>query len=131
MTVTQRKIPSLIAARQDFQGSNMNGVHYPDGCPRIDMGWGVDSDASESDVRVPEGSRYVIWSYQTPIAWIDPDGFAVIPARTYSRTTNRHQSIVHSALRHDADAQEIATMLTELDRAAEQAVIASLTGVAA
>lgn len=35
---------------------------------------------------------YVVWSYNTPIAYVRNDGVVVIPDVKYSRTTSRQQS---------------------------------------
>ncbi|WKW85550.1 hypothetical protein SEA_REYNAULD_98 [Rhodococcus phage Reynauld] len=35
---------------------------------------------------------YVVWSYNTPIAWTDTDGALVVPDIRYSMTTTRHQT---------------------------------------
>lgn len=45
------------------------------------------------------GISYVVWSYDTPIAWVRKDtGEAVIPSTRYSRTTSKHQGIVATYL---------------------------------
>jgi hypothetical protein len=42
--------------------------------------------------------RYTVYSYATPIAWVDADGKATVPDAYYSRTTSRHQGIAREAL---------------------------------
>lgn len=42
-------------------------------------------------------SRYVIYSYRTPIAWVTADGTKVLPDVGYSRTTSQHQYMVANA----------------------------------
>jgi hypothetical protein len=37
------------------------------------------------------GITYVVWSYDTPIAWVRKDGTVVEPDVRYSRTTSKHQ----------------------------------------
>lgn len=44
-------------------------------------------------------ASYIVWSYDTPIAWYGARGW-VVPAVKYSRTTTRHQSAVEHALRN-------------------------------
>lgn len=41
---------------------------------------------------------YVVYSYNTPIAWWTPETGWVIPDVKYSPTTSRHQSIVRLAV---------------------------------
>lgn len=41
---------------------------------------------------------YVIFSYQTPIAWHDTEAGWIIPAVKYSNTTGRHQGAVRVAV---------------------------------
>lgn len=46
-----------------------------------------------------EHVTYVVFSYQTPIAWFDNDANAwIVPEHTYSVTTTRHQFAVSYAL---------------------------------
>lgn len=42
---------------------------------------------------------YVVWSYETPIAWVDESGQWFVPDVMYSATTNGQQSAVLAALR--------------------------------
>lgn len=53
---------------------------------------------------LPEGywgavmrARYVVWSYWTPIAWVNQDGTKTVPDVGYSATTGQHQMAVMSA----------------------------------
>lgn len=41
-------------------------------------------------------AQFVIYSYQTPIAWKTVDGEWVVPNVRYSRTTTRHQSYLYA-----------------------------------
>lgn len=44
-------------------------------------------------------ATYVVYSYATPIAWVDFWGEVVIPAETYSRTTScRHQPVARRGM---------------------------------
>jgi len=43
------------------------------------------------------GSRYVVWSYDTPIAWVRQDGTNVVPNVGYSPTTGQHQAMARTA----------------------------------
>lgn len=48
---------------------------------------------------------YVVWSYGTPIAWHDEDGWHV-PATSYSVTTSQHQGTVRRAIPRGMRADE-------------------------
>lgn len=41
---------------------------------------------------------YAVWSYDTPIAWENPDGTWTVPDVKYSVTTSRHQSKIAAAV---------------------------------
>lgn len=41
---------------------------------------------------------YVVFSYDTPIAWWTPTGLWTVPEIKYSQTTGRHQSRVRQAV---------------------------------
>ena len=41
------------------------------------------------------GIAYVVWSYQTPIAWVRKDGKITRPNVRYSRTTSKHQGTLY------------------------------------
>lgn len=42
-------------------------------------------------------ARYVVYSYDTPIAWVTQDGERVVPDIGYSLTTSEHQLAVKQA----------------------------------
>lgn len=44
---------------------------------------------------------YTVFSYHTPIAWLDSDGNWTVPAVTYSMTTSQHQSKLRAALTYN------------------------------
>lgn len=41
-------------------------------------------------------ARYVVWSYDTPIAWVTGGGNLVQPPVTYSLTTTKHQGLLYA-----------------------------------
>lgn len=49
-------------------------------------------DAYRSDRESP-GISYVVYSYNTPIAWVRVDGRTIVPDVGYSVTTTRHQRL--------------------------------------
>lgn len=42
-------------------------------------------------------AQYVVWSFATPIGWVNDDGTATVPDVGYSDTTGQHQYIVKAA----------------------------------
>lgn len=46
-------------------------------------------------------AKYVVYSYRTPIAWIDAAGAAHVPDVGYSPTTSQHQYLAADALSVD------------------------------
>ena len=44
---------------------------------------------------VDDGPIYVVYSYQTPIAWVTKSGTEVHPPVRYSVTTSKHQGKLH------------------------------------
>lgn len=83
----------LVGAPEDFNSprATFRGRTHLDGC-----GWLPEGEAAllrgvEDDI------EFVIYSYETPIAW-RVKGEWVIPEVTYSITTTRHQSLVRTAV---------------------------------
>lgn len=84
-----RDIPKKVAKLEDFDGNSVRGVYFEGGVKHpIHRG--------QAEVGPPAGSIYIVWSYLTPIAWIDGLGKAVRPAQKFSRTTTRHQSTLYT-----------------------------------
>ena len=86
-------IREIIRSLTPFHGSAMTGVRYSDNYPSLST-WGSLSDtwAVQFDVdRRDVGIDYVVFSYDTPIAWHLANGDWVRPNRKYSVTTSKHQ----------------------------------------
>lgn len=91
-----RDIRGHLARREAFTGNSMSARR---GDPWINPGrlapvWAAHLRADEND----PGVEYVVFSYDTPIAWVRRDGVAVIPLVRYSRTTSRHQNLARTEL---------------------------------
>lgn len=43
-------------------------------------------------------ATYTVYSYDTPIAWLTPDGVWIVPDVKYSVTTSAHQSKIATAI---------------------------------
>jgi hypothetical protein len=68
-----RSIPSLLSARQPFEGNSMSA-------------------------RLDGEGNYIIFSYATEIARVDAYGDKTFNDHKYSTTTSRHQNLVHANL---------------------------------
>lgn len=87
MRIANRDCGTLVARREPFTGSNLRGG------PRgtftslglLPLHW--------RDVFYENAPDYVVWSYDTPIAWHGRHGWTVPPVK-YSQTTIRHKQHV-------------------------------------
>lgn len=81
----------LLSSRSPFRSHGAMRAHAyaPRGTGRLPAEW---VDVYRSDCENP-GISYVVYSYQTPIAWLRNDGRTVIPDVGYSVTTTRHQGL--------------------------------------
>ena len=86
-----------INNRINFIGSNFYGViQSPDHKPIDFRNYGYLDTLLIAELNKDEPS-FIIYSYNTPIAWFGKVGW-VIPSVKYSSTTSRHQSIVRRAI---------------------------------
>ena len=99
--VTYGTVEWSIIARENFHtsGDNFVGISYADK-PRHDIDSDnhkkADAERAQRDAEI--GLVYVIWSYNTPIAWINAKGETYLVESKYSATTSRQQGIVRRAL---------------------------------
>jgi hypothetical protein len=90
-----------IKAMQEFRTTSVrdrDSVLF--GVPRLSGGFW----RSDAFGRLPEQywtavarAQYVVWSYATPIGWVNDDGTTTVPDVGYSLTTGQHQMIVKYA----------------------------------
>ena len=71
---------------KDVTGSAMSAVWLPD---RIERG----QFPADRELPRPDEVEYVVYSYETPIAWLLKDGTVIVPNVRYSNTTTNHQSL--------------------------------------
>lgn len=83
----------LIQGREEFKGSNMEGVK---GAPSS-HGWLSGTQFSKQLEEVANTTDYHVKSYNTPIA-VHHEGGWTYPDVSHSATTGRHQSIVRKAI---------------------------------
>lgn len=88
-TVRDADVP--MRKQQDFRASALSGnnrvldgVHYAPTLGRL-------PDEYRASAMT---ARYVVFSYETPIAWVDATGAWVQPPTRYSVTTSKHQGVV-------------------------------------
>jgi hypothetical protein len=87
------KAGALIQGREEFKGSNMQGVK---GAPSS-HGWLSGTQFSKQLADVANTTDYHIKSYNTPIA-VHHEGGWLYPDVSHSPSTGRHQSIVRQAI---------------------------------
>jgi len=87
------KAGPLIQGREEFKGSNMQGVK---GAPSS-HGWLSKTQFSEQMANVANTTDYHVMSYGTPIA-VHHEGGWMYPDVSHSPSTGKHQSIVRRAI---------------------------------
>ena len=87
------KAGSLIQGREEFKGSNMEGVK---GAPSS-HGWLSGTQFSKQLEEVANTTDYHVKSYNTPIA-VHHEGGWTYPDVSHSSSTGKHQSIVRRAI---------------------------------
>jgi len=72
-----------------FRSANsaLSAVYGCRGTGKLDHGYKADA----------ESAGYVVYSYETPIAWVRQDGTRVMPSARYSQVTAQHKGIVREA----------------------------------
>lgn len=86
-----RNVGESIAAREEFQGSNLKGS-------KNRTGTFGSLPKQHQDTFVEHNPDYVVHSYQTPIAWHSETHGWHVPDTKYSSTTSRQQNVVRRAL---------------------------------
>lgn len=98
----RKAIQTGVDTLAPFSRGNVSGENSKS----LTHGFGVGELPEEYKAKFIDGVQrgpivYVVYSYRTPIAWLErTNGYAdkwVIPAVTYSNTTMHHQSIVRTA----------------------------------
>lgn len=90
-------IAKALAARQPFAVTNFMATNEPtewDTMGQLPSSFRWELESHLTDHRI----TYVVYSYQTPIAWVIDGSQVVIPRVTYSLTTGRHQALVREHL---------------------------------
>lgn len=86
---------AIIGQHRSFTAASMTGLPLTYGLPNQ----GELSD-EVFEVLAEQQPTYVVFSYNTPIAWYGNAGWVIVNER-FSNTTSKHQVIVRDALRHE------------------------------
>jgi hypothetical protein len=93
------KITEAIRARRDFRIANMSGTRIGSRYPV--QGGELNHHPAERarlDTGIDRGEiTYVIYSFATPIGWVE-DGAGYVPDVRYTITTTHHQNVARVAL---------------------------------
>lgn len=83
----------LLARMVGFKrnGASMHAHRYNGQADGTNMAPPAGGGQMPRDLTVPATAIYVVWSYNTPIAWVDEDGTVTVPDTYYSVTTTMHQ----------------------------------------
>lgn len=97
--ITTRKwweLLEVLEAREPFKtGGALSGSNILTTMGQLPESHGV----TLLNMRVEKGISYVVYSYDTPIAWRLRDGSWTVPDVSYSRTTTRHQNLVRASVK--------------------------------
>ena len=99
LRVDQRPDLSAIVLHDDFNASNLHGRLITDNTLLQDIGQLDILTVASIKFDLEVDDCYVIWSYDTPIAWWAAiNGRWRVPAYRYSSATSRHQQLVRNTL---------------------------------
>lgn len=90
MYVAYKDIPTCLEQEKPFYGNTMSASNEIISWKMLPLGRATSLNMFEGHT-----FRYVVYSYQTPIAGVTTDGEILIPPVRYSRTTSRHQGLLH------------------------------------
>ena len=96
MTVNYKGMVKAVAGMKDFRHSSCKGA-WVDTMPTSEYPLSVPDTALLKAWLDEYGSVYVVWSYNTVIAYAIP-GHSRVPDRKYSSTTSKHQNICRKYL---------------------------------
>lgn len=96
-TTVRKGAEGAIRERKVFAAGSMSGrwVHQGE---FISMGQLPGILNNHLNVTIEESDVYVVFSYDTPIAWLSESEGIRIPDAKYSVTTSKHQAIARRAL---------------------------------
>lgn len=86
----------LLANLVPFTGNSMAGHRY--NSPENTNTPPASGGRLPREYSVPATAVYVVFSYATPLGWVDADGTVTIPDERYSVTTSKQQGYVRAWL---------------------------------
>lgn len=97
-----RSVRRALSLMQGFKSRGAMHAHryngQPDGVAGAPPAGGGDLPRG---IVIPATAIYVVWSYRTPIAWVDHDGTVTVPDVHYSNTTTMHQHLCRVFIPND------------------------------
>ena len=96
MTVNRKTIPGLIEKREAF--TNASGTLRATKNPQPVVRQFSLNDEEFSRLRIDQdqsGISYMVYSYDTPIAWETKTGHIYKVQQTFSQTTSKHQGLLY------------------------------------
>lgn len=86
MTYTPlREVSKKIRNLEDFNGNSVSGKAYPGGI-------GYQPDWGRASAGPGRDAVYIVWSYATPVLWVDGVGKVHRTKEKFSVTTSKHMS---------------------------------------
>ena len=92
--VSRAEAPDYFTHFKPFKGNSLTGQRWN---RHLSLPYYTELSAEYREQFRKDAPMYVIFSYNTPIAWYGELGW-VVPNVKYSATTSRHQGIVRRAL---------------------------------
>lgn len=92
--MNQKQATDAIKEQEDFRASALSGKWEAYG---VDGGRLDPQELAQLRHAQGKGGLYIVYSYGTPIAWRDLEGWYIV-GQKFSCTTSRHQGIVRRAL---------------------------------
>lgn len=96
---SRQAIQDGVDAQKEFDIGNVKGIRvYGDGSA-VSPGRLLDEHLEMFKAQLARNNvRYVLYSYNTPIAWVLYSGDWIVPDVKYSVTTSMHQGVVKVAI---------------------------------
>jgi hypothetical protein len=96
--LNQRDAIHYIETRQEFRASALEGWQGTATQESARRGKGrLNEQETERMLSVADSINYVVFSYDTPIAWHSAEGWYVVEQK-FSMTTSKHQGIARRAI---------------------------------
>lgn len=91
-----RSVTTLLQTLTPFKSQGAMHAHRYNGTGVSTMAPPSGGGKLPREYTIPATAVYVVFSYSTPIGWVDADGTRTIPDVRYSVTTTQHQGKVRA-----------------------------------